>query len=259
MNQFLKAALQAAEQSSKLLRRGFQTLEKLKVTEKPTTGLSDVVSKFDYLAQNAIIKIISQNFPEHSILSEEGIDSKGSSGYRWIIDPLDGTNNFSRGIPNFAVSIALMRKDKIILGVVSLPYENEIYWTTEKTPTHLNNRKVRVGKTKQLRSATVGISMLRSKEAVALGTRTFVKLMKVPVKPRVFGAVAADLARVSSGKLDAIVFNHSNLWDIAAGIFLVQKAGGKISSVDGKHWMESKQLVASNIYLYKPLLKILRK
>ena len=171
----LKVALKAAEEASKLLRQGFQEAEK-EVKDKKTGHVADYVTKFDYAVQKAILDIITRHFPSHSLLSEEDRPIPNNSTYQWIIDPLDGTTNFSRGIPNFATSIALAHKKEVVLGVIALPYEKEIYWATKNNPTRLNGKRIRVSQAQKLRSALVGISMLRSVEAMQLGTKTFVKL-----------------------------------------------------------------------------------
>lgn len=259
MDKFLKIAMLAAKKSAAMLQSGFR--EEIKTTDKNSAGLvSDWVTKYDYAAQKIILQIITRAFPTHSLLSEEGISITKNSPYQWIIDPLDGTTNFSRGIANFSSSIALSHRGKIILGVITLPAQKETCWAAAGQGTFLNGKRVRVSKTKNLRSSLIGVSMLRSRAALEIGAKTFQKLLSVPIKPRIFGSIAADLARVASGQLDAVVFNHSMPWDIAAGILLVKEAGGKVTGRDGKATISLKkiQLVASNGHLHKGILSALR-
>lgn len=257
MDKYLKVALLAARKACEVLQDGF--LKSAKVKDKKSGIIADWVTKYDYLAQKHILEIITTHFPAHNLLSEEGINIGKGSDLQWVIDPLDGTTNFSRGIPNFSSSIALIKKDQILLGVIALPVQNEIYWAMTGQGAFLNRKPIAVSKTKKLLSALVGVAMLRSKPAIALGTKTLKKLMTVPIKPRVFGSIATDLARVASGKLDAVVFNHTKPWDIAAGILLVREAGGKVTHLRGKKFtLEAEQMIASNKYLHKTLLKILK-
>src|SRR3989344_6158096 len=180
-HKFLKIALAAAGRAGKILQAGFN--KEIKVTEKGQLAVADRVNKYDYWAQKQILKIITRAFPSHSLLSEEGVSIERKSDYQWIIDPLDGTNNFSRGIPNFSCSIALSCKKKLILGVICLPAQKETYWAVAGRGAFLNGKRVRVSKGKRLQSALVGISMLRSREALAVGAKTFKKLLSIPIKP----------------------------------------------------------------------------
>lgn len=259
MNKFLKVAVMASKTGAKLLQKGFKKNIRLKVVDKKSGLVPDYVTKFDYQAQKEILRVITSHFPNHSLLSEEGIGIVKKSEYEWIIDPLDGTTNFSKGIPIFATTMALAKHGQILIGVTIFPIQNEIYWATHRHGAYMNGKKIKTSLTAKTRGAFVGLSMLRSKEALQLGISTFRKLMSVPVKPRIFGSVASDLARVAAGKLDAAVFNHTKPWDIAAGIILVREAGGKVSHLGtGKFSLYADQLVASNKHLHTPLIKLLK-
>lgn len=259
MNKFLKVAVRASKAAAKLLQNGFKKNTKIKVADKNSGVVPDYVTKFDYQAQKEILGVITSHFPNHSLLSEEGISIVKKSEYEWIIDPLDGTNNFSKGIPIFATTVALAKRGNVLVGVTFFPAQNEIYWASYGNGAYLNGKKIKVSHTRSPQGALVGLSMLRSIDAIRLGTSTFRKLMSVPIKPRIFGSVASDLARVASGKLDGAVFNHTKPWDIAAGIILVKEAGGKVSHLGtGKFSLYAEQLVASNKYLHAPLLKLLK-
>lgn len=251
MNDYLKTAIQAAKAASKILNSGF--VKGVKATDKNTSETGDWVTEYDYKAQAEILKIISKKFPSHNILSEEGVDENRNSDYKWIIDPLDGTTNFSHGFPNFASAIALEYKNKPFIGVIALPSQNKILWAQKNKGAFLNGKKISVSSTNKTAKALVGISMARSKEALNLGNQTFNKITLAPAKPRVYGSIAADLARVAMGQLDATVCNHLYPWDYLAGMLLVSEAGGKVT------WVKNKvQFVASNKLLHKNLVSILK-
>jgi myo-inositol-1(or 4)-monophosphatase len=252
----LTTAIKAGRAASEILKRGFG--KEMATTEKYSGVIADMVTKYDYAAQKAILKIITNAFPDHSLMSEEGISVVTKSPYQWIIDPLDGTSNFSRGIPHFATSIGLAYKDKLILGVVGIPPTGELFYASKGHGTFRNNRRVKVSQTKDLSQALIGVSMARSAAALKLGTKTFQAVTRAPAKPRIYGGLAADLARVSMGALDGIIFNHLNPWDIAAGIVLVTEAGGKVSGAEGKPFsLSAIQMVASNKILHNKLRKII--
>lgn len=259
MNQFLKVALMAGTAAAKILQKGFKNNLKSKITDKHSGIIPDYVTKYDYQAQKQILRIIATHFPNHSLLAEEGVSIAKKSEYEWIVDPLDGTNNFSKGIPLFATTLALAKRGQILVGVTIFPSQNEIYRAAHRRGAYLNDKKIKVSQTKKSRGALVGLSMLRSKEALELGVATFRKLMNIPVKPRIFGSIASDLARVAAGKLDAAVFNHTKPWDIAAGIILVKEAGGKISHLGNeKSPLYAEQILASNRNLHRFLLDNLK-
>lgn len=253
----LATAIKAGKAASEILSRGFG---KTIVTKEKNSGIVfDVVTKYDLAAQKAILKVITSAFPDHSILSEEGINVVTGSPYQWIIDPLDGTSNFSRGIPHFSTSIGLAYKDKLIVGVIGVPATNELFYASLGGGTFRNNKKVKVSGTSGLPQSLIAISMLRSTEARKLGNKTFQAVLNAPAKPRIYGSVATDLARVSMGALDGTIFNHMNPWDIAAGIVLIREAGGKVSGVGKQPFsLSSKQMVASNKAVHNKLLGILK-
>lgn len=251
----LATALKAGRAANEILHKGFG--KAVVTTEKHSGIVHDLVTKYDYAAQKAILKIITGAFPEHSLLSEEGVSVVTGSPYQWIIDPLDGTTNFSRGIPYFSSSIGLSYKDKLVLGVIAVPATGELFFASKGQGAFRNNKKIQVSKTKTLPQSLIGISMLRSTEARKMGNKAFQAVIHAPAKPRIFGSVATDLARVSMGAIDGIIFNHMNPWDIAAGIVLVTEAGGKVSGIGPQPFsLSAKQMVASNKPLHNKLVKL---
>jgi len=252
----LATAIKAGKAASKILSVGFG--KAVTTTEKHSGVIFDVVTKYDYAAQRAILKIITNAFPDHCLLSEEGISVVTKSPYQWIIDPLDGTSNFSRGLPHFSTSIGLSYKDKLIIGVIGIPATGELFYASKGNGTFRNNKKIKVSQTKNLSQALIGVSFSRSAAALKLGNQAFQAVINAPAKPRIYGSIATDLARVSMGALDGAIFNHMNPWDIAAGIVLITEAGGKVSGVGKKPFsLSPTQMVASNKFLHNKLLKII--
>ncbi len=251
----LTTALKAGKAASEILARGFG--KQITIKEKNSGVIADVVTKYDLAAQKAILKIITGSFPDHSLLAEEGVSVLKPSDYQWIVDPLDGTTNFSRGIPYFSTSIGLAYKNKLVLGVISVPATRELFYAVKGQGAFRNNKKIKVSENKKLPKALIGVSMTRSKEALKLGQKAFLAVTNAPAKPRIYGSIATDLARVSMGALDGAIFNHMNPWDIAAGIVLVTEAGGKVSGVGEVPFsLSATQMVASNKPLHNQLLKL---
>src|SRR3989344_845055 len=214
MEKHLKIALRAARAANKILRAGFFTNFKTKA--KPGEIVANSFTKYDLLAQKAILNILHSAFPSHSYLAEEGVNLVKQSDYQWIVDPLDGTTNFSRGLPHFSSSIALAHKGKVVLVVVALPLQNEFYWTVAKHGTFMNGRRVRVSKVSNLKTAAVDVSTIRSsRETMKKFAETLDRLARVPTIIRVNGSVATDLARVGGGKKEAPNFFNIKTRDIS--------------------------------------------
>jgi myo-inositol-1(or 4)-monophosphatase len=252
----ITTAVKAGKKASEILAKGFGKEVAYIYKESGING--DVVTKYDLAAQKAILKIITDQFPDHSLLAEEGMNRVTTSPYQWIIDPLDGTGNFSRGIAHFSSSIGLAYKNKLILGVIAIPAMNELFVAAKGQGAYRNNKRIHVSKANDLRKSMVTVCFIRSGEGSQKGLTTFTKLVKAPTKVRVTGSVAADLARLAMGANDAVVFNHMNPWDIAAGTILVQEAGGKVSGIGGKPFsFDNKQMIASNKGLHNKLLKLI--
>lgn len=253
----LATAIKAGKAASEILARGFG--KEIESIYKSSGINGDVVTKYDLAAQKTILKIITDQFPDHSLLAEEGMNHITGSPYQWIVDPLDGTGNFSRGLPHFSSSIGLAYKDKLILGVIAIPATGELFYATKGQGAFRNNKKIRVSNSADLHRSMVTVCFIRSKLGSKMGLKAFNNLVNAPAKARVTGSVAADLAKLSMGSLDGVVFNHMNPWDIAAGIVLVTEAGGRVSGAGGKPFsLTATQIVASNKLLHNKILRIVK-
>ena len=212
----LNLMIKASEKASKALIRDFGEIEKLQVSKK---GPTDFVTNSDLKAEKIIIEELTKGRPNYSIISEEiGIKKNKDSENTWIIDPIDGTVNFLHGIPHFAISIGLKSRDEIISGLIFDPIKNELFYAEKNNGAFFNNQRVRVSKKNQINDCLF----------VTGG-----KFEKEPDLPyRKSGCAALDMAYVAAGRYDGYFQHGLNLWDIAAGILLVQEAGGIINQID---------------------------
>ena len=212
----LNVMIKASEKASKVLIRDFGEIEKLQVSKK---GPSDFVTNSDLKTEKIIIEELKKARPGYSIISEEnGIEMNKDKNNTWIIDPIDGTVNFLHGIPHFAISIALKSKNEIISGLIFDPIKNEMFYAEKDNGAYLNNHRIRVSKKNEINNCLF----------VTGG-----KIKKEPDLPyRKSGCAALDMAYVASGRYDGYFQNNLNLWDIAAGIILVQEAGGILNKID---------------------------
>jgi len=250
----LALAKRAAREAGEIL-RGYWRRGGYEIGSK---GHDNPVTQADLEADRAIKKRLRDPFPEYGWLSEETVDNDARLKRRrvWIVDPLDGTKEFIKGIPEFSVAIALIENGAPILGVTYNPIKREMYWAARGLGCHLNTKRVRVTKTRTLKRATV----LASRSETARGEwQVFDGRMQVSPT----GSVAYKLAMVAGGKGDA-TFTRSpkSEWDIASGAALVLEAGGAITDIKGRairfnqRNVKLQGLVADNKLLHAALMKV---
>ena len=212
----LNVMIKACEKASKVLIRDFGEIEKLQVSKK---GPLDFVTNSDFKVEKIIIEELKRARPNYSIISEEsGVENNNDKNNTWIIDPIDGTINFLHGIPHFAISIALKCDNEIISGLIFDPIKNEMFFAEKENGAFFNNHRVRVSKKNQLDDCLF-----------VTGGQIFQKL---DLTYRKSGCAALDMAYVAAGRYDGFFQNNLNLWDIAAGIILIQEAGGVLNKID---------------------------
>jgi myo-inositol-1(or 4)-monophosphatase len=208
--------IKASEKASKVLIRDFGEIEKLQVSKK---GPSDFVTNSDIKAEKIIIEELKKARPNYSIISEEnGTENNKDKNNTWIIDPIDGTINFLHGIPHFAISIALKSNDEIISGLIFDPIKNEIFFAEKENGAFFNNHRIRVSKKNEINNCLF-----------ATGGET---KQELDLPYRKSGCAALDMAYVAAGRYDGYFQHNLNLWDIAAGIIIVNEAGGVLNKID---------------------------
>ncbi len=213
----LNIMIKASEKASKILIRDFGEIEKLQVKKK---GPTDFVTNADLKAEKIIIDELKKGKPNFSILSEEiGFKKNKDTKNTWIIDPIDGTINFLHGIPHFAISIGLMSNNEIKSGLIFDPIKNEMFYAEKNNGAFFNNERIRVSKKNDL-----------SECLFATGGGEYNSIDKISTRKS--GCAALDLAYVASGRYDGYCQNNLNLWDIAAGLIILQEAGGVINDID---------------------------
>lgn len=227
----LKVAIRAALEAGKILEKYFET-EILKEFKEDTS----IVTLADRESEKTIKKVLSQAFPAHSILGEETGMTENKSNYVWHVDPVDGTRNFTNGIPLFAVSIALVHTNEVIVGVVYNPVTRSLFYAEKGKGTYFNDNKIFVSKDdKDHAIVTVSPGKLDIEKQLFLELGH--DLPKVVRSTRNLGCTAVELAYIARGGIEAnIQLGWSYTYDFAAGTLLVQEAGGKITKLDGGEW-----------------------
>ena len=225
----LNLMIKASEKASKVLIRDFGEIEKLQVSKK---GPSDFVTNSDLKTEKIIIEELNRGRPDYSIISEEnGIKKNKDNKYTWIIDPIDGTINFLHGIPHFAISIALKYENEIISGLIFDPIKDEMFFAEKNNGSYLNNKRIRVSKKNNINECLFATSGLIDKE--------------LKLSYRKSGSAALDLAYIACGRYDGYFQKNLQLWDIAAGLVIVEEAGGVLNKINLDSYKDHKIIASS--------------
>ncbi|MBE0439869.1 MAG: inositol-1-monophosphatase [Gammaproteobacteria bacterium] len=252
MHPMLNIAIRAARSAGNVIVRSLQHVEHLEVTTK---SRNDFVSDVDRLAEQEIINMIRKAYPDHAILAEESGES-GDNDTVWIIDPLDGTTNFLHGFPHYCVSIAVMVKGKIEHGVIYDPLRDELFSATRGAGTKLNDRRLRVAKRKELAGAVLATGFpFKNHQHLEPYLGMFSSLFTQVADVRRTGSAALDLAYVAAGRLDGYWEIGLEKWDLAAGVLLIEEAGGVVSDfIGGDNYLKSGNLVVGNLAVHKAMI-----
>jgi myo-inositol-1(or 4)-monophosphatase len=254
----LKTAMDAARTGGAILKSGFGTIRQDQIGLK---GTGDFVSELDHQSEQAIIRHIKKEYPDHAILAEESGYGGESSSVQWCIDPLDGTANYVQGIGHFSISIAVLKGNNVLLGVVYDPMRDELFHAVRNEGAFLNGQKIRVSEKGDFSRAvlTTGFPW-RSRSYIDLYLSSFKDLFLKSAGIRRMGSAALDLSYTACGRFDGFWEIGLKSWDISARILIVKEAGGMASDFSGGNtYMESGNVVASNHRLHPVIVNIARK
>lgn len=239
-------AIRAARAAGSIILRYMNRLDSVVVIEKHHL---DFVSEVDRQAEAEIVRELRRAYPEHAILGEEtGASGKAGARFTWAVDPLDGTHNYLRGIPHFAVSIAQLDRGEPVHAVILDPLRNEIYTASKGDGAFLNDRRIRVNKRETLDGAMLCTGFpYRERRHLDAQLGMTRELLKRAEDIRRTGSAALDLAWTANGRLDGYFETGLKLWDMAAGCLLVREAGGRYCDLTGRDGLpESGNLIAAN-------------
>jgi myo-inositol-1(or 4)-monophosphatase len=256
MHPMLNIAVRAARSAGNLIVRYLDRADQLAVTAKDR---NDFVTEVDRLAEQEIIRILRKAYPDHGILAEES-GAQGSDQFQWVIDPLDGTTNFLHSFPHFAVSIALRRSGRIDQAVVYDPLRQELFTASRGRGAQLNERRIRVAVRPGLQGALLGTGFpFKAQQHLDAYLGMFRDLFRNTAGIRRAGSAALDLAYVAAGRLDGFWEIGLREWDIAAGMLLIQEAGGIVGDfTGGPSYISTGNVVAANPKLFTAIVKEIR-
>jgi myo-inositol-1(or 4)-monophosphatase len=250
-----KTALQAVREAGKILMDGLGRIHEINYKHE-----IDLVTEIDHLSEERIITIIREEYPYHEILAEEGGERKGSSIYRWIIDPLDGTTNYAHGYPCFCISLALEEDGEIIYGVVYDPTRKELFIGEKGKGATLNGRPISVSQTENLTNSLLCTGFPYDiREGKETNLDHFQRFMMKSQAVRRDGAAALDLCYVAMGRFDGFWELKLSPWDVAAGSLMVVEAGGMVTNFEGNPFtLFSPNILASNGRIHGEMVEVLR-
>ncbi len=256
MQPMLNIAVRAARNAGNIIVRSLDRLDSLAIHTKDR---NDFVTEVDRHAEREIIGTLRKAYPRHGILAEESGAHDGDE-YQWIIDPLDGTTNFLHGFPHFAVSIALRHRGRLEQAVIYNPLSQELFTASRGAGAQLNDRRIRVSSRKNLDGALLGTGFpFKNQQYLDPYLDMFRALFPETAGIRRAGSAALDLAFVAAGRLDGFWEIGLNIWDMAAGVLLIQEAGGLCSDfVAGHDYLENGNLVVGNPKVFAEILKAIR-
>ena len=246
--------LKAAKEAGKIVKAHYGNAGKLGY-KNPRS----IVTKVDLLSEKKIIGIISKKYPEHNFITEESGSIKKGSEYTWIIDPIDGTTNFVSGLGNFAVCIALAKKDEVLMGAVYDPCEDSMFFAEKGKGAFLNNKKIKVSSKNNLGECILAFNLPSnvaiSKDTLLLLSRIYGEFRGI----RNFGSAALNMCYLAQGKFDLYMTKSINSWDVAAAKIIVEESNGKVTNPDGSKWnLDNTQIIASNKILHDKFVKLIR-
>ena len=253
--------VKAARLAGNVLLRNINKLEALNVVQK---GRMDYASEVDADAEKVIVKELKRAYPEYGVFGEEG-GVQGERRHMWVIDPLDGTSNYLRGVPHYCVSIALVENGEPTDAVIFDPLRNELFTASRGAGAVLNDRRIRVAERKDLEGTMIHTGFApRERNRASAQLKAVDALLVHGEDIRRTGSAALDLAYVACGRADAYFEAGVKAWDIAAGLLLVREAGGKVCDFKGatlgrtdNRGPETHQIVAGNLKVAESLQKVL--
>lgn len=258
MHPMLTIARRAAEEAGRVILQGWRQLDQLQVEEK---GRGDLVSVVDRRSEDVIRKVLLEKYPDHAVLGEEFGETGNHGEFVWVVDPLDGTANFVHGLPQFAVSIALLKGGKPEVGVVYNPVSDDWFTAARGQGAQMNGRKIRVNALRDAGRAFVATGFpFKTPERLPQQLAYVQAMLEEFSDVRRLGSAALDLSYVACGRQDAYFEMGLKPWDMAAGLLIAQEAGAIVTDLNDAHTMlDSGEVACANVHLHRVLMRQLKK
>jgi myo-inositol-1(or 4)-monophosphatase len=227
---YLEAAVEIAKEAGKILVQELSRPPEIRYKGDEV----DLVTQADKRSEQLIVGRLNQYFPGHAVAAEEGTGQDTASEFRWHVDPLDGTTNFAHGYPCFCVSIALAQRDALLAAVVFNPFYNELFTAERGEGAVFNGKKISVSKIATLSTSLLCTGFPVHNRKASPNLQYYGEFTQRSHGVRRDGSAALDLASVAAGRFDAFWEFGLNKWDVAAGVLLIEEAGGRVSDFEGR-------------------------
>lgn len=250
----LDFAVDVARRAGTLLHEGLSRPREIKFK-----GAIDLVTEMDVAAEKLILEAIRERFPDHAVLAEEsGASEATTSGYKWVVDPLDGTTNYAHGLPIFCVSIGLEKDGEPVLGVIYAPVLGEMYAAEAGKGATLNGQPIRVSAVDDLQRSLLVTGFPYDVQVKQTNLHHFSKFIHQAQAVRRLGSAAIDLAWVAAGRFDGFWEPRLAPWDLCAGSVIVREAGGTVTGYGGGPFsIYGKEVLATNGRLHDQMVAVL--
>lgn len=253
----LKIAKLAAKQAGQYLKTQFFKWQRGQEYYKTAR---EMATRCDQQSEKIIISLLKKHFPDYSFLSEESGKTDKHSDFVWVIDPLDGTVNFTNHDPVFAVSIALLYKNEPVVGVIYMPILDEIYTATKNSRSLKNNQPISPSKNNSLKNQIVSYDHGHGPANIKKAIKIYQHFQKTAYRARNFYCIALQMAMTAAGYTDTYMVAGARLWDVAAGVLILKQAGAKLTDFKNEPWtIKSTSILATNAKMHSVYLRELKK
>jgi myo-inositol-1(or 4)-monophosphatase len=261
MDNYEKLCYQVCEISRNVGKFIVTEVNKIRNTDIETKGLNDFVTYVDKTSEQQLVKSLSEILPQAGFIAEENTSDRKGEEYNWIVDPLDGTTNFIHGLPCYSISIALKKHEQIVLGVVYEINQQECFYSWEGSNAYLNNKIIKVSNCERIKDSLLATGFpYYDYSRLDSYLELFTYFLKNSHGIRRLGSAAVDLVYVACGRFEGFYEYGLRPWDVAAGAFIVQQAGGKVSDFKGgENYIFGKEIVATNNGIFNEFLKLTQK
>lgn len=256
MNEFLEFAEKLARQGSQKLAENFGKLNQSQIENK---GSHDLVTQLDKEVEQMYVEAIKKIYPSHGIIGEEGTDENRDAEYVWVLDPLDGTRNYSIEVPFYGTTICLIKNREPVIAVICVPPVDKLYTAIKGEGAFLNGRKIHVSSQSQLFKSSILYCHTADQRGIEAAEKYAARLKLAAFNADRLRSAAGEMGLVAEGLAEAYLLDGLPLWDLAGGALLIREAGGKATAFSGKDWAPGDQniLVSNGSQIHEEILKIL--
>lgn len=244
MNEFLNFAQNLAKEGGNKLAGSFGKISRKEIENK---GAHDLVTKLDKEVEEMYVKAINESFPDHGIIGEEGADKNQDAPYVWVLDPLDGTQNYTMQVPFYATTICLLKNKEPYMSVIYMPAVKKLYSAIKGEGATLNEQKINVSIQTELSKSAILYCHTADQRGVSSAEKYVAKLKMVAFNADRLRTAGGEMGLVTEGLAEAYLLDGLPVWDLAAGTLLIREAGGRATDFSGKEWRPGdKNILVSN-------------